>query len=176
LRCGSKERAHIADLTAGVRVEAGSVENDFAGIAGCECADANAIFDQRDDTRAIDAECAVAFEFGFGKIAVDGGSGFLRATFPGGASALLFFGACALETFHIELDARIARSIDHEVERHTESFVEAESFTATQHWLSLLNLRNYNSAPARPIPPVNDKRINCFLDLNVLYWLPMNIP
>ncbi len=74
----------------------------------------------------VRVELLVAFEDGLGQIAEGGAGGFLAAAFPTGAGAGLFFGAGGFEAGLVEVDAGVARSIDHEVERQAEGFVEVE--------------------------------------------------
>ena len=94
--------------------------------------DAEAVLYQREDLCAVDAECGVAFEVGFGKLAVDGRCGLLRTALPGGAGAGLLFFLGGFEAGHIEFETGVAGCIDHKVQRHTEGFVELERLGAQQ--------------------------------------------
>ena len=112
---GGGEPAGIADLAAGVAVEAGVIENDLDLLAGFGRGHADAVFHDGEDFAVGGVERAVAFEGGPGQVAVGGAGGLLRAAFPGGAGAGLFFGAGALEAVVIEGHAGVARGVDHEV-------------------------------------------------------------
>ena len=92
------EPAGVADLAAGVAVEAGVVEDDFDLIAGFGGGNADAVFDDGEDFGVVGVELLVAQEVGFGEIAEGGAGGFLAAAFPTGAGAGLLFGACALRS------------------------------------------------------------------------------
>ncbi len=120
------EPARVADLAAGVGVEAGVIEDDFDFIAGGGSGNTCAVLDDGEHFAVGRSELLVAFEDGLRQIAKGRAGGFLRAAFPGGAGAGLLFGAGALETFMIEINAGVARRVHHEVERQTEGFVEME--------------------------------------------------
>ncbi len=123
---GGGEPAGIADLSAGVAVEAGLIEDDIDLIACSGGGNAYAVLDDGEDFGVVCGELLVAEEVGLGQFAKGGAGGFLAAAFPTGAGAGLFFGAGGFEAFVIEADAGVARSIDHKVERQTEGFVEVE--------------------------------------------------
>ena len=112
---GGGEPAGVADLAAGVAVEAGVVEDDLDLLAGFGRGNADAVFHDGEDFAVGRGEGAVAFESGPGQIAVGGAGGFLPSAFPGSAGASLFFGAGALEAFVIEGHAGVARGVDHEI-------------------------------------------------------------
>ncbi len=81
-------------------------------------------------SQLVELSLAVAFKHSLGQIAESRAGGFLAAAFPTGTRAGLLFLASLLKSFVVELDAGIARGIDHEVEGKTEGFVEVEGFFA----------------------------------------------
>ena len=75
---GGSEPAGIADLAAGVAVEAGVVEDDFDLFAGFGCGNTDAVLDDGEDFAVGRVELLVAFEDGLWQIAEGGAGGFLR--------------------------------------------------------------------------------------------------
>ena len=129
----AEQPADVADLAAGIGVEAGGVEHRFAGFAGREGLDAEAVFHQSEDLCAVDAERGVALKVGLGKLAVDGRCGLLRAALPGGAGAGLLFFLGGFEAFEIKCDPCVAGCADHEVNWKPEGLVEVEGIRSCEY-------------------------------------------
>ncbi len=127
---GGGEPAGVADLAAGVAIEAGVIEDDFDLIAGFGGGNTDAVFDDGEDFGVVGVELLVADEVGLGEIAEGGAGGFLAAAFPACAGAGLFFGAGMLEAFVVEPDTGVACGVHHEVERKAEGLVEMEGLVA----------------------------------------------
>ena len=122
-----QETAGVADLAAGVAVEAGVIEHDFDLIAGFGGGNAHAVLDDGEHFAVGGGRAAVAFEDGLGQIAEGGagGSSGCRPSRRRGRGPALRRGR--LEAFvRSKFDAGIARGIDHEVERKAKGLVEVK--------------------------------------------------
>src|SRR5579863_496236 len=88
------EPSLIADLAAGVGIERGVVEDDFAGFASLEFLCALSVLDDGQHLASVGASLTIAFEDGFWKLLIGRVRGLLGCAFPGGASpfALLSHG------------------------------------------------------------------------------------
>ena len=122
-------QAGIADLSAGVAVEAGVVEHDFDPIACSGRGYTYAVFHDGEHFGVGSVELFVAEGAGLArsrKALAD----FWLPLSPAGAGrgTAGLFGA--LKALFVELDAGIASGVDHEVEGKAEGFVEVESLLA----------------------------------------------
>ena len=120
------EPTGVADLAAGVAIEAGVVENDFDLIAGRGGRHADAVFHDGEHFGVGGVELLVAEEVGLLEFAIGGAGGLLAAAFPTGAGAGLLFGAGGLKAGFVELDAGIATIVSNQIFTKTECFIEEE--------------------------------------------------
>ncbi len=129
--CGVK-RADVADLSAGVGVEGRVIEYNFATLARLQLLHANtsAVFglDDGEHFTSVGARLAIAFENSRLQALIGRTCRCLRAALPGSLSAFALFFHRSIKAGLIELNALIARSIDHEVQWQSERIVESEGF------------------------------------------------
>ncbi len=132
LPSGERNHAGVADLAAGVAVEAGVIEHNVDHIASSGGGNAHAIFHDGQHFGIVGGELLVAEKLRFLEVSKCGAGGFLAAAFPTGAGAGLLFGAGTLEPFHVEGNAGVACRIDHEVQRQAKGLVEVECLVACE--------------------------------------------
>ena len=113
-------------LAAGVGVEGGGVEDDFALFFGEQGLNADAVLDEREDAGPVDAEGGVTLELGLLEVLIEGVGGLLGAALPGGSGAGLFFFFGGPETFSVEHHIFIACGIRYEVFGKPIGFKEME--------------------------------------------------
>ena len=121
--------AAIAHLPAGLGVERRAVEHHHRGIAGLDAGDLRAFFIQRKHAPA-EVERIVALKFG--RLALE----FYRLThleFIRGARPLALHLHRMLEAGEVHIETALARHVGGQVERETESIVQAEHRFAVEN-------------------------------------------
>ena len=129
---GGVEPAFVANLPAALGVEGSVVEDQLALLAGEQLLRALSVDDDGENLAVGGLLLLVAFENCLRQRGKDRRGGLLRAALPTGAggAALLFHGG--VEAGLIEVNALVARGIDHEIERQAEGVVEFEGFSSGQ--------------------------------------------
>ncbi len=132
--------AGIADLAAGVGVEAGPVENNLDRVAGIGRRNTQAVFHNRKDFSSIDTELPIPLKRRLRQIAKRRTGGLLGAALPGSTGAGLLFGTGLLEAIEIKSNIGVSRGVHHEIQRQPIGFVQMECGAPRERGLLLSKL------------------------------------
>src|SRR6185437_2268493 len=125
------QRARVADLSAGFRVERRAVENERAVFVGTQRIDAATVAQDRNNSAAVRFQRFVTKKFCRSQLAGDlCGELPLALETTSRARTRSLFLHCALEAIHVHAQAALARYIGGQVDRKAVGVVEAKGILA----------------------------------------------